>query len=209
MYLVDKYMVFCYYKNLPDYNLEFTTMFTVIAGIAIILHFFFAIWIYGEPALFSTNPNEFEGRTFIDKLEKRFKREYNWFLFGLLIICGIYFLFCLIFGFKPCCFKEEKKEKNNYRKTFFEFGFDVEDNLLKEYTTALTIELVEALKEGSEKNKQYWKNLFKSIQYYKNCLCDKKKIADIDNRSLIKETYNHITNHEIRCAVILNYLKNM
>ena len=58
-FLVDKYMVLCYHRNPPQYNLNFTRIFIVITGIALICHLFIAIWIYGEPSLFVDLPSEY------------------------------------------------------------------------------------------------------------------------------------------------------
>lgn len=50
-YIIDKYLVTQFYRMPPKYDLHIIDMFLDFTFFGIILHFFFAIWVYGNPYL--------------------------------------------------------------------------------------------------------------------------------------------------------------
>ena len=164
-----------------------------------------------------------QAKNFFDKIKKRFSRKHNYFLFSLLVLSLLYLILCLAFDYTPPCLKDKKEDEGKDKKNNYEFGSAVEGNLLQNYITALKFEFLQTLKQKNENIKQYWKNLFRSIQYFKSFSKHIETSTNSINQdfektgheslelqcSLINESYNHITNPELSPLVVLNYLKQM
>ena len=114
-FLVDKYMILCYHRNPPHYNLNFTRIFIVITGIALLCHLFISIWIYGEPSLFVDLPSEYGEYVFKDKVKKRVTKYINIVYIGVAVISITFGVLFYWFKCRPVKIKKRRiirRQKN-------------------------------------------------------------------------------------------------
>ena len=235
--IVDKIMVLRYYKNPPKYDLQITTIFSYFLDAAIVIHFCFAVWIYGHPQIFLDSKEKEEKSGLGNKISSRLTVGHNIFIDGLFILLVVIWVFknCIGAGLCRCCCK--KKELTVIDKVVNsnpEIGLAVPLRELYRGYQVKQIEYFQSLKTEDDSLKSYQQNLRYALNYTKNFMiyklekdCKKnpsdyetnfdEKIAkeedafDMKTKKLIKgdTSYNLVFIPEFESVAYFEYLKNM
>jgi hypothetical protein len=141
-YWIDKWLMLRFYRNPPHIDLYVSNIFTLIILFGVIVHFSFAIWIYGNGELLTDSSTSAlsgisswikqyltsSGNTFAAEILTRISYSYNvlilFFLaiIVLLFIMRIFYIDRLIYACFSCCDADMQKVKdvNIYDgKTYF------------------------------------------------------------------------------------------
>lgn len=149
-YWVDKVLILRFYRKPPHIDLYISRFFSILILFGVILHYCFAIWMYGDKyilvdnsktaiesisirvkTIFSNSKNSLVGN-----IAERVAYAHNLVLFVFLLLLVIAFVWRLLFMdflLKACCkcFKVRKGKirceniydsKNDYSKTRFDFA---------------------------------------------------------------------------------------
>ncbi len=109
-YWVDKCLILKFYKNPPRIDLYISRLFDLIIIFAIIVHYGFGIWTYGDSSILTDNSNTAikavsdwvknlftTNDSFAQEILKRITYSHNVICFAFLIIVFVYFIFKLFF----------------------------------------------------------------------------------------------------------------
>ena len=236
--IIDKIMILRYYKNPPRYDLTITNTFSNVLSLALFLHFFFAVWIYGHPSFLIDNLKENIEYDFLDKIINRLCIYHNFIIegiFGILLLIWI-IRFMFVNGICACC--KKKKEDNVIDKNQIsnpEIGLAVPLRELYQNYQVKQIEYFQSLKcEDDADIEMYRNNLHNSIRYckefilyklMKDCgkngedykigfdekLNEEQELLDVKCKKIIRgdTSYNLVFIPEFEAVAYFEYLKNM
>lgn len=235
--IIDKIMILRYYKNPPRYDLKIAKIFSNFLYFAIVLHFLFAVWTYGQPDLLvNILTHEEETKSVWGRIKKRVCLKHNLIIDVVFIILVIVTIIKFLFmnGIFDCCCKKKNVVIDKIVNTNAEIGLAVPLRELYQNYQVKQIEYFQSLKVEDDSIVTYQQNLRFCLNYVKNFLiykitkdCGKngedfrvnfdgkiakeQDILDKKCKKIIKgdTSYNLAFIPEFESVAYFEYLKNM